>query len=104
MSELPGNSSHQRKHTVEANLIPKGYEQLTSLATAATLTVPTDARIALIRAEDQNVRWRDDGTAPTASVGMQLAVDEDILYTGNLSAIQFIEETTSAKVNVSYYA
>jgi len=103
MAELPDNSSHQRKHTVEGNLIPAGYQQITSLSAAAALTVPAFSRIALIRAEDQNVRWRDDGTDPTASVGQPLAVDEDILYTGDLSAIKFIEEAASAILNVSYY-
>jgi len=84
-------------------LVPKGYQQLTSLATATVLAVPAGARFALIQAEDQNVRWRDDGTAPTATVGVQLAAGADLFFTGDLSALRFIEETTSAKLNVSYY-
>ena len=59
--------------------------------------------VALIQAEDQNVRWRDDGTDPTASVGMLLEAGKDMLYTGDLGAIKFIEEAASAKLNVSYY-
>ena len=57
-----------------------GYQQITSLSSAASLTVPTTDKngsfqkptFALIICETQNVRWRDDGTAPTASVGMPL--------------------------------
>lgn len=89
----------------DANRDPLGYEQVTGLSAVKTLTVPTGATAAIIQAESQNVRWRDGptGTAPTASVGMQLAAGNDFLYTGSLSMIRFIEEAASAKLNVSYY-
>lgn len=88
----------------------KGYDQLTSLSTAKTLAqgglgaVPTGATYAIIEAETQTVRWRDDGTSPTASVGMSLSPGSQLFYDGNLAAIKFIETTASAKLNVSYYA
>lgn len=82
-----------------------GYEQLTSLgAPAKALTVPARAKIAFIQAEAQAVRWRDDGTDPTASVGMRLVADEEMWFTGDLNAVKFIEEAAGAKLNVSYYA
>lgn len=89
-----------------------GYQQITSLSAAANLTVPvTDksgnkqqATFALIIAESQAVRWRDDGTAPTASVGMTLAVGVPLQYDGDLTNIKFIETAASAKINISYYA
>jgi len=81
-----------------------GYQQITALNNAVPLTVPTGARFARIVAEAQAVRWRDDGNAPTATVGVPLAVGTELTYDGNLSAIQFIEQTASAKLNVSYYA
>lgn len=81
-----------------------GYQQITSLSAAVGLTVPAGAKIALIRCQTQNVRWRDDGSNPTASVGMQmLPTDAPFPYDGELSAIKFIEETGSAKLNVCYY-
>ena len=89
-----------------------GYQQLDSLSSAAGLTVPsrdptsgmtTKANFALIVAEAQDVRWRDDGTAPTASVGMPLAKGTMLQYDGDLANIKFIEQTGSAKLNVSYY-
>jgi len=88
---------------LDDNLIPKGYEQITSLSSSSGLTPPAGAMIAVVQAESQNIRWRDDGTAPTAAIAMQLEAGTDFLYTGNLSAIKFIEEAASAKLNVSYY-
>lgn len=86
-------------------LQPKGYQQITSLAAAAALTVPAGANIVVISCEAQNVRWRDDGTDPTASIGMRLQTGEGAFtFTGNLAALKFIEEAASAKLNVSYYA
>lgn len=88
-----------------------GYQQITSLSAASGLTVPTLApdgsfqkpTFALIVAETQGVRWRDDGTAPTASVGMPLAAGVPLQYDGDLNKIQFIEQAASAKLNISYY-
>jgi hypothetical protein len=88
-----------------------GYQQITSLSSATSLTVPiTDLNglscrpsIAMITPETQAVRWRDDA-APTASVGMPLAAGVTLQYDGDLTKIQFIEQTAGAKLNISYYA
>jgi hypothetical protein len=88
-----------------------GYQQISDLSSAVGLTVPTStplgastkANFALIVAETQNVRWRDDGTSPTASVGMLLVAGVPLQYDGDLSKIKFIETTASAKLNISYY-
>ena len=90
--------------TIDGNITAKGYQQVTSLSSAASLTVATGAKIALIQAETQDVRWRDDGTAPTTSVGNILFAGQDIWYTGDLTAIKFIEVNATAKSNVAYYA
>lgn len=86
-----------------------GYQQITSLAASTGLTVPNDPlkgvpTFAIIQAAAQAVRWRDDGVAPTASVGMVLASGGELRYDGNLSAIRFIESTAGAQLNVSYYS
>jgi hypothetical protein len=81
-----------------------GYQQITSLSSAAQLTPPQGATLALIVPESQNVRWRDDGIDPTASVGMPIFVGASLSYDGDFNKIKFIEETASAKLNVSYYA
>lgn len=82
---------------------PLGYEQVTSISSAKSLTVPTGATMAVITAEVQAIRYRDDGTAPSSSVGMPLAVGTALVYQGTLSAVQVIEQTSGAKVNVLYY-
>lgn len=88
----------------DAPLIPKGYEQITDVSSATGLTVPADATMALIQAVTQNVRWRDDGTSPTSSIGMRISAGEEFWYTGDVDAIKFIEEVASAELNVSYYS
>jgi hypothetical protein len=86
--------------------VPLGYQQITSLSASTALTVPAGATQAVIYVETQAVRYRDDGTAPTAAVGAPLAVTgsgQPFVYNGTLSAIRFIEQTASAKINVLYY-
>ena len=88
-----------------------GYQQIADLSSAVGLTVPTrtpdgskqQPTFALIVAETPGVRWRDDGTAPTASVGMPLAAGVPLQYDGDLAKIKFIQQTASAKLNISYY-
>ena len=81
-----------------------GYQQITSLSASTALTVPDGATMALIVPETQAVRWRDDGTAPTATVGMPLAVGVSLSYDGNLKNIRFIQQSASAAINISYYS
>lgn len=98
--------------TLKAVTTRLGYQQITSLSASTGLTVPqTDLNglackpsIAIITAETQAVRWRDDDVAPTATVGMPLASGSTLQYDGDLTKIRFIEQTASAKINVTYYA
>lgn len=87
-------------------LTPKGYTQITSLSSAVGIgTVPSGATVAIIQAEAQTVRWRDDGTSPTASVGSTIAAGDSIVYgVSDFSQIKFIQTTTSAIINVAWYA
>jgi len=82
---------------------PLGYQQLTSLSGATSLTVPQAAKIAEICVETQPVRYRDDGSAPSSTVGMPVAAGVCFQYSGNLNAIQFIQQAASATVDVLYY-
>ena len=80
-----------------------GYQQIT-LSGATGLTVPVGANLAIIAADTAAVRWRDDGTAPTATIGMHLSnTGEPLQYSGPLAKIQFIAETGSPVLNISYY-
>lgn len=87
----------------ETSGTPMGYQQITSLGTATGLTVPTGARWAVLQAEAQTLRWRDDGTSPTATVGMPLEVADEHVYKGDLPTIEVIETTAGGILNVSYY-
>lgn len=86
-------------------LEPVGHQQLSSLASATALTVPSRAKYAAIQCTGQPVRYLDSGTNPTASLGNRILTTSDGLwYTGKLSKLKFIEETASAVLNVLYYA
>lgn len=88
---------------VPANAVPVGYQQL-ACDTSQALTVPANARFALLKAEVQTVRIRDDGTAPTTSVGFPLLVaGEPLVYAGNLLGIRAIAAVAGGLLSVLYY-
>lgn len=81
-----------------------GFEQITGLSAVKTLTIPAKARLALISVTGQDVRWREDGTDPTATVGMVLKAGVDpVWFPGNMQSAEFIEAAASAVMNVTYY-
>lgn len=88
-----------------------GYVQMTSVDTAAGLTYPTNVQTAgphqpnfvKIVCEAQAIRYRDDGVAPTATVGMPLAVGTELRYDGDLRKIQVISQVAGAIVNLLFY-
>jgi hypothetical protein len=83
-----------------------GYQQLTLSGTAASLTVPAGANRALIECDGAaaaNSRWRDDGIAPTSTIGMELNAGVFLAYEGNLAAFQAIAVSGSPILNISYY-
>jgi hypothetical protein len=92
---------------MDKNLSPLGYKKITGLSTMKTLAeggaIPADARFALITAETQAVRWRDDGTNPTTTDGMNLPVLQPYFYRGSLANIKFIEVAASATLHVTFY-
>lgn len=81
-----------------------GYVQQ-SVTTAANLsTVASGATGALISVETQAVRWRADGTDPTSTVGMPIAVGATLDYKGDLSKLRIVSQSTAASVNINYYS
>ena len=87
------------------------YQQIVGLAASTGLTVPprdnlgmvSTPTVAVIIVENASVRWRDDGTAPTASVGMPLQPGSTLFYDGDLTRIRFIQQSPTATLNVSFY-
>lgn len=98
------------------NEAPLGYAQLTSIdsstlvssatfGTATTAGIPAGCTTLLITPQTQAVRWRDDGTAPTATVGYPLAVGQELVYTGRGQAnLRFISQVAGAAINIVAYA
>jgi hypothetical protein len=76
-------------------------------ASSASLTsggIPVGATMAVIQAETANVRYRDDGASPTSSIGLEIVSGASpILYTGTLSALQFIAASGSPVLDVAFY-
>lgn len=84
-------------------LVPLGYQQIT-LSAATGLTVPAGANVAVISVETAGLRWRDDGTNPTSSIGMPIASGAvPFEYWGDLSTFVMIAQTGTPLVDVSYY-
>lgn len=95
---------------------PLGFGTLTVTGTAALLStitvggvegVPADATFAWVIVESADVRWRDDGAAPTpgAGGGMPLLAGQGWLFSGDLASLQFIaQESTNAVLSVSFGA
>lgn len=82
---------------------PLGFQALTPTI-ATGLTVPAGAKFAYISQRTQPSRWRDDGTSPSATVGIFLAANEVLIYRGDLSAIEFIDTAAGAgNVEIAYY-
>lgn len=83
-----------------------GYFQITSPDGTATSfpTPPAGASFAQISAEAQAVRWRDDGTNPTATIGYPLAAGSELRYDANgLSRLRFCQQTAGAILNVAFF-
>jgi hypothetical protein len=89
-------------------LQPLGYCQLTSLNAATNFSacsggIPAGANVAWISVGSEAIRYRDDGTPPTASVGFPIAAGGTLFYVGTPRLIQLIEQKASATVDVLFY-
>lgn len=88
---------------IDGHLRGNGDQQITSLSTVQTLTVPAGSMYALVQAETQDVRFRMSED-PTASVGIILYAGDYMLFNGELTSMRFIEVAASAKLNVQYFS
>lgn len=96
---------------------PVGYAQISLDAITAVLlsaSVPKAANgdvlanMAVIRPTGNNVRMRQDGTAPTTTVGFPLNTTDTeafaLIGIGALMGAQFIAVTGTAKLEVLFYS
>jgi hypothetical protein len=95
--------------TKDAQLVPSGCFQVSVGAAASTLAalsgaaIPANARVVHMQPEGADIRWRDDGTAPTAAVGSRIYAGTDYPYNGTLSAVQLIAVSGTVTVNLRFY-
>lgn len=104
-----GQTVRQAPYTYQ----PLGYCQMTSVATAKALatancttgSVPTQVNnaIAEICVSGAAIRYRDDGTAPTASIGIPVAAGNCFQYSGNIPGLQIIQQAASATIDATFY-
>lgn len=91
----------------DANWVPVGFTRVVSIDTVAAgiTSPPAGVCKAVIQAEGQTVRYRDDGVDPTASVGwgILVAAGGQITYIGDLSKLKFLAATAGGWVNISMY-
>ena len=93
--------------TRKINDEPVGFEQLAVSNTAIGLaSIPILANKAVITVEDKTLRYRDDGTDPTATVGLRVFSGNTIILNSRNSLLKFRAiraGTADSEINVSYY-
>lgn len=84
----------------------RGYQQFAAGAVDAStaLTVPAGTSVAIFKPAAQAIRFRDDGTAPTAAVGYPVPVGEEYIYAASsLTQVRVIAQVAGAVLDVLYY-
>ncbi len=75
-----------------------------SSASATSGGIPPGATMAYLQAEVADVRYRDDGAAPTTAIGSLVVHGiPGILYAGTPSALRFIGASGSPLLDVAFY-
>lgn len=95
---------------------PLKYTQTTNIAAAKAVTDLIDATLVVggvivpsvslvvIQAETQSVRWVDDGSIPTASVGNVVPAGQTmVVYRDQFSGFKLIQSAANGIVNVTAY-
>lgn len=78
-------------------------------ATGFSTSLPAGSQFAVISIETETVRYRDDGTNPTATVGVLLpltvTLGEPWVYSSpaGLSKITFIATTATSTITAAFY-
>lgn len=92
--------------TFPVGIKPKGFATLTVSTSAVPLVVPKGSVRAVITVEAEALRWRDDSTDPTATVGfLELAGSRFEIYGKEaLLAFRAIRDgATDSVLTMSFY-
>ncbi len=89
---------------VPTNLTPIAGREQKTVAAATALIVPQGAKFALIQAQSGNIRWTDDGTTVTGSVGMLLRSGESPTpFTADLGTLSFMDDGADVSTLIVHY-
>lgn len=82
-----------------------GYRRVSASGSVFSLPDPPEGtRRAIVQAEGGDLRWRDDGTDPTANLGMRIPAGGELRYDGADMAVLKLFGASGAIANISYYA
>lgn len=71
---------------------------------AVPLSPPSGATMALIQVAGDSIRYRDDGVAPTSTVGTEVLPGASFqLSVQSFASVQFIAENTAATLTINYF-
>lgn len=99
-----GSATAKPSNAAATTVSPSGGSGLTLTLTWADNVAPDGVQSAVIQAEAQALRWRDDGGTPTATVGNPIAAGDSITYRGpGLSAMKLIESASGGIANITFY-
>jgi hypothetical protein len=79
-----------------------GFRQITGLSSAKGCPLANGSAV-MFRPMAQAIRYRLDGVAPTASIGMHVAVGECVWFVGDLTKLSFIEVTSGATIDLHVF-
>lgn len=100
---IPGKPARPKEYKDN----PVGFEQRAVGSSAVGLaSIPEAADKAVIVVDDATLRYRDDGTNPTADIGIKKFKGGTIVLNSRLSITQFKAikvSTNNSELNVSYY-
>lgn len=106
---LAGATADTASYSRSVAPVPVSPDQQFTIAqiqTVQTLTVPAGATVALIQNNTTAaIRWRDNGSVPTTTLGIRLlAGTEPLVYDGSLAALRLIAEGSgTGTLDISYY-
>ena len=84
---------------------PLGFHQESVSNTAIGLpSIPAGATVAYCYVAGAGLLWRDDGVAPTNTVGFPWASGTSVTFSASLSTIKVIAASGTGTLSVSYYA
>lgn len=91
------------KTATPAALTSTGFVQVSGFSTATAFTPPAGSTLCIVQAEGASVRFRTDGTNPTASVGQLMQIGQPLSLSANLAGTRFVPTAGTATLDADCY-